>query len=110
MLSGQSLKGIVPWNKGKTGVYSQETLTAIGKSRIGLHHSAETRKKMSCSHKGKNMWSKGRSLSEEHRKRLTAARALRGPMDSVAKRKFLESGSPTRFKASHVPWNKGIGG
>lgn len=54
----------IPWNKGKTGVYSEETLRKIGKSsklrtpwnkgKIGIiKNSEETRRKMSESHKGK---------------------------------------------------------
>lgn len=110
MLSGQSLKGIAPWNKGKTGVYSKEMLAGIAKSRTGRLHSMETRTKMACSQKGKNTWSKGRRLSEEHRKQIAAARARRNPLNPRAKRKFLEVGALYRFKSGHIPWNKRIGG
>ena len=83
----ETLKGITPWNKGKTGVYSEETLKQISdsqkgeknhnygkvrteetKRKIGLANkgrkiSNEARKKMSESHKGKK-------LSEEHKKKI----------------------------------------
>ena len=37
-----------------------------------MKHSLITRKKMSASHKGKNIWSKGRKLSEEHKNKISA--------------------------------------
>lgn len=38
---------------------------------VGKKMSKETKEKMSKSHKGKNTWSKGRSLPIEHRKKLS---------------------------------------
>lgn len=46
-LMRQSRLGGTPWNKGKTGIYSEETLKKRAKSREGFTHSAETRKVMS---------------------------------------------------------------
>ena len=43
--------GNIPWNKGKTGIYSEETLKKISEASKGRIHSKETRKKMSL--KGK---------------------------------------------------------
>lgn len=47
----------IPWNKGKTGAYSEEV-----------------RKKMSDGHKGKTPWNKGKKMSEEFCKKNSEAR------------------------------------
>jgi hypothetical protein len=67
----KSKKGSIPWNKGKTNVYSEETLNKIREARkrqinpmLGKHHSEETKKKIGLTHKGK-------TLSEEHKKILS---------------------------------------
>lgn len=74
-----SLKGNIPWNKGKTGIYSKETrkrisnslsgrrskpLTeyqkeCISKAQKGKFVSEETKKKISESNKGRVVWNKG---------------------------------------------------
>lgn len=74
----------IPWNKGKTGVYSDETRQKMGagmRGKVGPNKgkkrppvSQETRKKLSESLKGKNTWSKGSKrghYSEEHRKHIS---------------------------------------
>lgn len=43
------------------------------KGHVGLKASEATKKKMSESHKGKNTWSKGRKLSDEHRSKISNA-------------------------------------
>ena len=55
--SGEEIK---PWNKGKKGVYSEETLKKMSQAKkgknapwFGKHLSEETRRKMSEAHKGK---------------------------------------------------------
>jgi hypothetical protein len=80
----QSLMGKNPWNKGKTGIYSDETrakisntltgrksipLTEYQKDCISKAHkgklvSEETRKKSSDSHKGKIPWNKGKKTGQ----------------------------------------------
>jgi group I intron endonuclease len=54
-------KGQIPWNKGKTDVYSKETLKRMSNARKGKtpwmkgkHHSDETKEKISQSKKGVN--------------------------------------------------------
>jgi NUMOD3 motif len=48
----QKMKGIIPWNKGKSGVYSEETLKKFSqksrghKRRLGIRHTPETIEKM----------------------------------------------------------------
>lgn len=86
-----------PWNKGKTGIYSEETLKKIsesGKGRPAWNKnqktgpmSVETKQKISEANKGKNTWSKGRKIgpySEEHRQKISES--LKG------KRKGIKTG------------------
>lgn len=66
-------KHTIPWNKGKTGVYSEETL-----------------KIMSEKSKGRPAWSKGKKLgpqSEEHRKKISEANKGKKKPDQKGKRK-----------------------
>ena len=75
-ISGKNnpMHGRIPWNKGKTGVYSEETLAKISTSRShirGYKLSEETRKRMSvavrsrapetfvASHKGEHCYTNG---------------------------------------------------
>lgn len=60
-------KGRIPWNKGKHGIYSEETLNKRSESLKGKqgywtnkHLSEETKKKLSESLKGKPSWQKGK--------------------------------------------------
>jgi len=48
----KATKGRTPWNKGRTGVYSKETLEKMSQSQMGKIVSKETRKKLSKAHKG----------------------------------------------------------
>ena len=57
------------WNKGKSGVYSAETLRKMSdsaKQRKPRHFSEQARKNMSLAHKGKPNGKKGIKLSPEH--------------------------------------------
>lgn len=53
----RSKKVFIPWNKGKTGIYSEEVLKVMSEkrrlARIGYKHSEETKRKMSASSIGK---------------------------------------------------------
>ena len=51
---GRFVKGNIPWNKGKTGVYSNEVLKIMSKAKIGRHVSPHTEFK-----KGHVPWNKG---------------------------------------------------
>lgn len=53
-------KGRVPWNKDKTGVFSEDTLKKISEAlkgennpNYGKHHTEDARRKISIAHKGK---------------------------------------------------------
>lgn len=52
--SSHRQKGRIPWNKGKTGIYSEETLAAIRAARARQVCTDETRAKMSKTHTGKH--------------------------------------------------------
>ncbi len=81
-------RGRIPWNKGKTGIYSEETRQKISKSLTGRkvteetrrklseagkgrQHSDETRAKMSKAQKGKNHPMFGKKHSPETRQRMS---------------------------------------
>jgi hypothetical protein len=65
-----TLKGNIPWNKGKTGVYTEETRKKISESQKGKKkppRSEEHKKNIGLSHKGK-------IVSEATRKKLSQAK------------------------------------
>jgi group I intron endonuclease len=53
--------GSIPWNKGKTGVYSDEVLARKRESSTGRTHSDETKAEMSRVRKGREPWNKGKT-------------------------------------------------
>lgn len=61
----ESRRGQKAWNKGKRGIYSEETLKKMSEAHSNI--SEETRNKMSEAQKGK-------TFSEEHRKKLSEAK------------------------------------
>jgi len=67
--NSKSLKGNIPWNKDKTGIYSKEILNKMSIGRSGIKHSEQTKKLMSDSHKGK-------ILSKKHRKKISKSNKL----------------------------------
>lgn len=121
----QSLKAkqLVPWNKGKTGVYTDETRQRISESQKGKPGpnkgkklgpmSAEQKAKLSAAHKGLNTWSKGSKrgpYSEEHRKKISEGlKGLRkgistGPRSEETKAKI--SGTRKGYKWVCKPWEQ----
>lgn len=72
------MKGHVPWSKGKTGVYSEETIRKIreaslgNKNLLGYRFSSESKIKMSKSHIGK----KRLPHSEETKKKIGLANRI----------------------------------
>lgn len=68
--------GKIPWNKGKIGIYSEETLLKISAGakgrgfQKGHSHSMETREKISKAQKGNNKWlGKVHSLDSKNKMR-----------------------------------------
>lgn len=107
-------KGQIPWNKGKTGVYSPEMLEKMSKAlkgRIspmkGKHHSEETKKKLSEKLKGRISPNKGKKMSEELRKKISES--LKG---RISPRKGVKLSNEIKQKLSEShkgkpSWNKG---
>ena len=56
---GQGTVGMDPWNKGKHGIYSEETLQKISESHKGMKMSPETLAKRSESVKDYKVWTDG---------------------------------------------------
>ena len=56
-----------PFYGKKHSLETKRKLSIIAKQRKGRKHSKETKQKMSISAKGKNTWTKGKTLSEEHK-------------------------------------------
>jgi group I intron endonuclease len=66
----EKMKGRIPWNKGKTGVYSQDTINSIKKSLTGKKHSENTLIKMrNRKQTEKTKIQIGLSVRETYRKR-----------------------------------------
>lgn len=60
----KSRQGIEPWNKGKTGIYSDETLQKMSESAKNREMNEETCKKISIT-------LTGRTFSEEHKSKIS---------------------------------------
>lgn len=90
------LCGRVPWNKGKVGVYSKETLEKMSKNRRGILHTEETKRKIQEA-------SRKRGISKETREKIANSRRGR-KLSEETKKKLSESHS------GKIPWNKGIKG
>lgn len=88
---GMFEKGFIPWNKGKKGIYSQETKMKISLSRIGIKRPKEFCEKL-------RMANLGKKLSQETKDKISK------------KNKGLHSSINTEFKKGHVQINipKGI--
>ena len=79
-------KGMPAWNKGKTGIYSDEVKKRISNTlkklyadgyqspNKGLKRSAESRKRMSLSKKGMPAWNKGGTIAESSKEKIRKAR------------------------------------
>ena len=81
---GEGTTGVAPWNKGKTGIYSDEMRQKMSENRKGTRHSQEARRKISEA-------GKGRRLSTEHKQKLLQSRT--GTRHSQeARRKISEAG------------------
>ncbi len=71
-----SQKGKIPWNKGKTNIYSKDTINKIklARSKQRIKHSAEARRKIGLAHSGEKsyLWKGGVSKTNRSlRKQLT---------------------------------------
>ncbi len=125
----------IPWNKGKTGVYTEETrrkmsLVRKGKSspmegkkhtlesilkmkeaHKGFHHSEESKKKISLAGKGRVSGMKGKHHTKEWKRKMSEANKgqnnpFYGKRHSEESREKLKK-RPQHFHKGHLPWNTG---
>lgn len=78
----EAKRGLAPWNKGKTGIYSEETLRKIGDASRRRKYTEETRRRMSEAHRGKNR----PPFSEDHKRRISESK--RGENHPMFGKKF----------------------
>ena len=64
-------KGHKPWNKGKTGVYSEEWKRKMSKAMKGRTVSEETKRKMSKAKKARKNPNYGKHHSEETKRKMS---------------------------------------
>jgi len=114
-------KGHVPWNKGKTGIYTDEVKKKMGVKPIGFtgpnlgkKFSTERRKKLSLAHKGKKPWNKGKTgvYTKEIRKKMSNAQKKLYEDGYQSPSKGLKRSAKTKRKLSLAKkgkptWNKG---
>lgn len=76
--------GKVPWNKGKSGVYSAETIAKMSANRrgkpgrLGVKHSPEVRAKLSAAHRGKKWTEKQHANKAERYQKISQTHRDRG--------------------------------
>ena len=97
---GQFEKGIIPWNKGKKGVYSKEALLQMSKAKKGKHFSPETEFKERSHISPATEFKKGQTSWNKGRKGLHIS-------PHTEFKKGLHVSPKTEFKNGHAPWNKG---
>jgi len=107
----ESSKGHIPWHKGKTGVYSEEQLKKMSECAKRENLSPETLKKMSDAKKGQTPWNKGITgfISEEGLKSKSEKMKGRTPWNK-GKKGYLSEEALKNISESgkgRIPWNKG---
>ena len=65
----RSKKGSIPWNKGKKGIYTEDTIKKMSSAKKGQIISKETREKLSKSHMGKKHTEEFKSKMSERNKK-----------------------------------------
>ena len=85
-------EGFVPWNKGKTGVYSDETLNKIRDARKSQIITKESYEKMAESLRGKKR-------TEEQKRNMSDAQRIRFPFPLTSDQiKYLHNNYKTKSK------------
>ena len=93
---GEGCRGIEPWNKGKTNIYSEETKRKISETQKGKHLSEETRKKIGEREKGEKHWNYGKHRPEETKKKIGEAQKGK-QVSEETKRKISEASRGRTF-------------
>jgi len=91
-------KGHIPWNKGKTNVFSEEAIKKMSEVKKGNKLSPEQIAKISAFHKG-------RKRSEETKRKISEAL-----IGKYIGRKFPKDKYPDYGMRGKTPWNKGLKG
>ena len=94
-----SRKGATPWNKGKTGIYSDEALQKMSEASKNRQWSSETRLKISKIMK--ELWANP-DYRQQHSERLREANR-----DPKRNQKISESLKGNSYTLGMDPWNKG---
>ena len=90
----------IPWNKGKKGVFSKETLERMSLSGMGHVVTEEARRKIGDANRGNVPWNKGRLCSEKTKQKIREA--------NTGKVRSEETKEKIRLnKIGNIPWNKG---
>ena len=104
----ESHLGKIPWNKGKTGIYSEETRLNMSKNgsiaRMGHITSDETKKKISEKNKNRVFG----PLSQEHKNNISkASKGIKRPHPKRKSTKGIPTGiiPKSAFKQGQRPWN-----
>ena len=95
-------KGLIPWNKGKRGIYSEETLKKIGARDHSLCWTEELRKQQSEKLKGRPSPNKGKTTSEETKQKIS--KSVKESFDRNNTREKLSKilkGKPSKRKGNH---------
>jgi len=100
---GEGASGLTGWNKGKTGIYSKETIKKMRDSHLGHKKSEETVKKIVIG-------LTGRPVSDETRRKISESQ--KGIKRNYSPRKGVKLSEETKKKISESrkgipPWNKG---
>ena len=93
----RKMRGRTPWNKNKTGIYSEETRRRMSeklkgrkvwnKNKTGIY-SEETRRRMSEAHKGQKAWSRGLTKETDGRVRKISEARIGMKFSEKSKRKM----------------------
>lgn len=107
------IKGYIPWNKGKSNIYSKEYLKKLSEAQIGKKLSQEHRRKLSIVHLGHEVSlktrekiskaHKGKKASSESRKKMSISQT--GKKASIETRRKL---SESRKGDKGNNWKGGI--
>lgn len=96
-------KGNIPWNKGKTGIYSEETRKKLSEAHKGKHPSEETIRKRSMALKGKKRSDEVKRKISEANKGKKRSEELKRKMSEARKGKHISEETREKHKES---WNK----
>lgn len=91
-------KGKVPWNKGKTSIYSEETKRKMGEANLGKTPWNKGKKGVQVS------WNKGKTASKESKEKMSKSQKKLWENPKYRKRMSESARSsinPNRFKTGH---------